>query len=128
MRKYRNTKTRISGIVFDSKLEAEHYRFLLSRLRRGEIKELGRQAKIKLTQNQEKAREQVFYIADFVFFDNDLNEWIVWDSKGVKTQAYVIKRKWLLDCFCGFRFVEVTKKGSAEYFPVGEINLFDKKS
>lgn len=123
--KYRNTKTKIGGLVFDSKLEAEHYQTLLSRLRRGEIKELGRQAKIKLTQNQEKAREQVFYIADFVFFDNALNEWIIWDSKGVKTQAYVIKRKWLLDYFCGFKFVEVTKKGSVEYIPVGEINLFD---
>lgn len=123
--KYRNTKTKIKGIVFDSKLEAEHYQSLLSRLRRGEIKELGRQAKIRLTQNQEKAREQVFYIADFVFFDKIKNEWVVWDSKGVKTQAYIIKRKWLLDCYCGFIFIEASKNGKVEYFPNGKIKLFN---
>lgn len=113
--KYRNSKVRIGSLTFDSKLESEHYMLLKNRLIRGEIRDLARQVKIELTQNADKHKDKVHYVADFVFFDLELNQWIVWDSKGMPTDAYKIKRKWLLDVYCGFEFIEVTRGGEKKY-------------
>lgn len=120
MAKYRNSKVRIGSLTFDSKLESEHYLLLTNRLKRGEIKDLARQVKIELTSNAEKHKDKVHYIADFVFFDLALNRWIVWDSKGMPTDAYKIKRKWLLDVYCGFVFIEATKQGQKKYVANGK--------
>lgn len=38
----------------------------------------------------------VTYVADFTYFDEHGN-YVVEDSKGVRTEAYKIKRKWMLD-------------------------------
>lgn len=121
--KYHNSKVRIGSLTFDSKLESEHYLLLTNRLRRGEIKDLARQVKIELTQNADKHKEKVHYIADFVFFDLALNRWIVWDSKGMPTDAYKIKRKWLLDVYCGFMFVEATKDKLTKYEARGSVAI-----
>lgn len=123
MRKYRNSKVRIGSLTFDSKLESEHYVLLTNRLKRGEITDLARQVKIELTQNADKHRDKVHYIADFVFFDLELNQWVVWDSKGMATDAYKIKRKWLLDAYCGFVFIEAKKQGQKKYIANGKICL-----
>lgn len=121
--KYRNSKARIGGLTFDSKLESEHYMLLKNRLKRGEIRDLARQVKIELTQHADKHKDKVHYVADFVFFDLSLNSWIVWDSKGMPTDAYKIKRKWLLDTYNGFIFIETSKSGSKEFIPNGKICL-----
>jgi hypothetical protein len=34
-----------------------------------------------------------YYIADFVYFDCRLKEWIVEDTKGQRTQIYINKKK-----------------------------------
>lgn len=121
--KYGNQKSKVGNITFDSKLESEHYILLLNRLSRGEIRDLARQVNIELTQNADKHKDKVHYKADFVFFDVEVGEWIVWDSKGMQTDAYKIKRKWLLDSLCGFLFIEHTKKEKKEYKPRGSIPL-----
>lgn len=121
--KYGNQKSRVGGLTFDSKLEAEHYVLLTNRLMRGEIKDLGRQVRIELTINAEKREDRVYYVADFVFFDLALDKWVVWDSKGMQTDTYKIKRKWLLDNFIGFLFIEHAKKEKKEYSPRGSIPL-----
>lgn len=123
MRKYRNSKVKIGSVTFDSKLESEHYLILLNRLRHREIRDLARQVEIELTQNAEKHKEKVRYIADFVFFDVALGVWVVWDSKGIPTDAYKIKKKWLLDTYCDFLFIEHTKKEKKEHLPRGSIPL-----
>lgn len=123
MRKYHNTKSRVGTQTFDSKLEAQHYLKLMQRLNHKEIRDLAMQVRIELTLNAEKHREKVHYIADFVFFDLVLGEWVVWDSKGMPTDAYKIKRKWLLDSFCGFVFIEHTSKEQKQYTPNGKIPL-----
>lgn len=123
MRKYHNSKVRIGNLAFDSKLESEHYLLLTNRLKRGEIKDLARQVKIELTQHADKHKDKVHYIADFVFFDLALNRWIVWDSKGMPTDAYKIKRKWLLDVYCGFVFVEATKDKHTNYEARGSVAI-----
>lgn len=123
VRKYRNFKVKLGSLTFDSKLESEHYVILLNRLSRGEIKDLARQVRIELTLNAKRKEDRVYYIADFVFFDLALGCWIVWDSKGMPTDAYKIKRKWLLDNFNGFLFVEHTKKEKKIYKPRGDMPL-----
>lgn len=121
--KYANQKSKLGGLTFDSKLESEHYLLLTNRLRRGEIRDLARQVRIELTQNAEKHKDKVHYIADFVFFDLALDKWIVWDSKGMATDAYKIKRKWLMDNFNGFLFIEHSKKEKKIYKPRGHTPL-----
>lgn len=126
MRKYRNSKVKIGDLTFDSKLESEHFVALKYRLRRGEIKDLARQVRIELTQNAQNHKEKVHYIADFMYFDLALGEWVIWDSKGMPTDAYKLKRKWLLDCYRGFLFIEATKNGVKKFKPNGEIELKPK--
>lgn len=123
MRKYHNKKVKIGKLTFDSKLESEHYILLLNRLSRGEIRDLARQAKIELTQHAEKHKDKVHYIADFAFFDLALDKWVLMDSKGFQTDSYKIKRKWLLDNFNGFLFIEHTNKEQKEYKPKGSMPL-----
>lgn len=121
--KYANQKSKLGGLTFDSKLESEHYVLLLNRLSRGEIRDLARQVKIELTSNAEKHKDKVHYVADFVFFDLELNQWVVWDSKGMPTDAYKIKRKWILDNLNGFLFIEHSKKEKKIYKPRGDTPL-----
>lgn len=121
--KYANQKTKLGGVTFDSKLESEHYVLLLNRLSRGEIKDLARQVRIELTLNAESKEDRVYYVPDFIFFDLVLGEWIVWDSKGMPTDAYKLKRKWLLDNFNGFLFIEHAKKEKKIYKPRGDTPL-----
>lgn len=121
--KYGNQKSKIGGLTFDSKLESEHYVLLLNRLSRGEIRDLARQVRIELTLNAKSKEDRVYYVADFVFFDLALDKWIVWDSKGMQTDVYKLKRKWLLDNFNGFLFIEHTNKEQKEYKPKGSTPL-----
>lgn len=124
MAKYRNSKVKILGITFDSKLEADHYLELCTKAKAGKIKDLSRQVKIELTSNAEKHKDKVHYIADFVFFDLSLNSWVVWDSKGMPTDAYKIKRKWLLDMLGGFVFIEASRNSRTTFEARGKISLF----
>lgn len=124
--KYRNSKVKIGGLCFDSKLESEHYLLLTNRLRRGEIKDLARQVEIELTQNAQKHKDKVRYVADFVFFDLTLQKWVIWDSKGMPTDAYKIKKKWLLDTYCNFIFIEASKSKEQQLLPNGKNPLIFK--
>lgn len=126
MSKYRNSKVKIGDLKFDSRLEANDFLFLKREQELGNIHSLARQVKIELTQNATKHKEKVFYIADFVFFDKAQNSWIVWDSKGFPTDAYKIKKKWLLDKYRGFIFIENSKQGREQITPSGEIELIFK--
>ena len=78
--KYRNNKTEVDGIWFDSKKEADRYCVLLSRQRRKEITDLKLQVRFKLEVNGVKICS---YIADFTYMDN--GELIVEDVKSTHT-------------------------------------------
>ena len=97
MNKYGNKKTIVNGIVFDSKKEAERYYELMLLQKAGEISNLELQKEFLLlpAENGEKA---VKYIADFVYIEN--GKMIVEDVKGVRTQAYIIKRKLFKHKYC----------------------------
>ena len=99
--KYRNKKIIIDGIKFDSEKEANRYAQLRILLRAGEISELELQKNFVLIPTQRGADGKVIeravkYIADFYYRDNRRNRYVVEDTKGVRTDDYVIKRKLML--------------------------------
>ena len=83
-----------TGEVFDSK--KEYYRWCELRLlqRAGKISDLQRQVKYELIPKQ-KGERACTYLADFVYKDSDGNT-VVEDTKGVRTDAYRIKKKLML--------------------------------
>lgn len=96
--KYRNKKTEIDGILFDSKKEAARYAELKLLEKAGEIKDLELQPKFELMPKQKgkyRNERNCVYIADFSYFEN--GEKIVEDVKGKKTRDYIIKRKLMLE-------------------------------
>lgn len=110
-----------STITFDSKKEARRFVELRFLEQVGKIKDLERQKKYVLIPAQREPdtvgkrggiikgkliEREVAYIADFVYFDNDLHQVVVEDTKGIRTPEYIIKRKMLL-YFYGIRITEV---------------------
>lgn len=87
-RKYRNKKTELDGIVFDSQKEAYRFRDLRLMEKAGEITELERQVRFPLRVSGE---EICCYIADATYRKD--GKLVVEDSKGVKTRDYIIKKK-----------------------------------
>lgn len=94
MSKYGNIKTFTSdGIKHDSIKEANRWCELNLLLRAGVIQDLQRQVKFELLPKQEGERA-VYYIADFVYTENGKR--IVEDAKGMRTEAYKLKKKMML--------------------------------
>ena len=106
--KFGNKKITYMGEVFDSKREYERYRELRLMARAGAINNLMRQVKFELVPAQYEGKRcverAVNYIADFVYWEGD--QMIVEDVKGVRTDAYIIKRKLMLKIH-GVRIQEV---------------------
>lgn len=106
--KYGNSKPQTPDGNFDSL--KEYYRWLDLNLeeKAGVIEKLTRQVKFELIPTQKKDGKVVerscSYIADFVYYRN--GELVVEDTKGVKTEAYKIKRKLMLERW-GIQITEV---------------------
>jgi hypothetical protein len=98
MSKYKSKKTVVNGIVFDSRREAKRYYELLLFERAGVIKNLELQKSFELIPSQKingKVVERPCkYIADFVYEEN--GKTVVEDTKGMRTDKYIIKRKLML--------------------------------
>ena len=96
MSKYKNQKTVLDGITFDSKKESTRYAELMMLQRAGLIQNLRLQVPFELIPKQDGERA-VKYIADFVYDEGD--ETVVEDTKSEITRAnptYILKRKLLL--------------------------------
>ena len=110
--KYKNKKTEIFGIKFDSKKEAERYIHLKAKEKNGEITGLKRQVRYELIPSQringKVVERKCDYVADFVYFDELKKETVVEDvkSKATRTSTYIIKRKLMLQKY-GIRIKEV---------------------
>lgn len=97
--KYRNQRVEVDGLMFDSKREGAAWLRLRAREQAGEIANLKRQVEFPLLcpcsstpgMNVEVSR----YVADFTYDDVQTGVTHVLDAKGVKTQVYLLKRKWL---------------------------------
>lgn len=93
----------IDGERFDSKAEARRCGELLLLQRAGAIRELRRQVRFLLIPSQRdsagKVVREVSYVADFVYEEPaaaDVWRLVVEDVKGVRTEAYRLKRKLML--------------------------------
>ena len=118
--KYGNHKTTrfVDGnqVTFDSEHEARRWDELVLLQKAGKIKHLRRQVKYKLIPAQRDLQGHVIekacdYIADFVYYEIPADPLrhpvqIVEDAKGFRTDAYVIKRKLMLQKY-GIRIREV---------------------
>lgn len=102
-RKYRNLKTEVDGILFDSQKEAQHYRDLLARQRAGEICDLVLQPVFPIVVNGRKIAK---YIADFKYRDLKTGATIILDAKGMRTDVYQLKKK-LVEALYNIQIVEV---------------------
>ena len=103
MSKYKNVKTTLDGITFDSKKESARYAELRLLARSGLIQNLRLQVPYELIPKQQGERA-VKYIADFVYTEGD--ETVVEDVKGIKTDVYRLKKKLMLKVH-GLRIREV---------------------
>lgn len=120
--KYKNIKTEINGIAFDSRREANRYTVLAMMEKAGIISNLRRQVRFELLPTQYETYERyskngkrladgkkvversVSYIADFVY--DDRGKTVVEDVKGIQTKEYILKRKLMLEKY-GIRIKEV---------------------
>ena len=99
MHKYRNRKTQIENIVFDSKKEAQRYCELKLLEKKGEISQLQRQVPFELIPAEvgadKKKLRSIVYIADFVYLTekDGVPRKDIEDVKGVKTAVYRLKKR-----------------------------------
>ena len=117
--KYKNTKTIVDGITFDSRKEASRYRELKLLQDAGSISNLRCQEKFVLIPVQREPdiigvrggvkkgkviEKECSYLADFVYEED--GQTVVEDTKGFRTKDYIIKRKLML-YFYGIKIKEI---------------------
>ena len=117
--KYKNTKTIVDGITFDSRKEASRYRELKILEAAGSISDLRCQEKFVLIPVQREPdvigvrggikkgkviEKECSYLADFVYMED--GQQVVEDTKGFRTKDYIIKRKLML-YFYGIKIKEI---------------------
>ena len=99
--KYHAKKVVVDGITFDSEREARRYGELMALRLAGEIRDLELQKSFELLPVQRDSAGRVVeravrYKADFYYYDNRRRCYVVEDTKGVRTDDYIIKRKLML--------------------------------
>lgn len=109
-RKYRNKKTVIGDLKFDSRKEARYYNFLLALEKQGKIHSLKCQVPFHFKIDGKIVRfvdsnRAIKYVADFEYFTSAGERKIV-DVKGFKTRDYLIKKA-LMMAVHGIKIVEV---------------------
>lgn len=105
--KYKNKKTVVDGITFDSKKEAARYSELKLLERQGAIKDLALQVRIPLEVNHVRV---CIYVCDFQYSIParsvlGLTRWVFEDCKGMRTPVYILKKK-LVKAILGIEILE----------------------
>lgn len=97
MNKYFNKKVIIDGIPFDSKKEGKRYTELKLLKKAGLIEDLELQKVFELQPKYTNAKgdhiRSITYKADFYYYDNQKEKYIVEDTKGFRTETYKLKKK-----------------------------------
>ena len=104
MNKYRNIRTEVDGIKFDSAKEARRYGELKLLQRAGEIIHLESQKRYALEVNGMKIAE---YVADFVYVEVKSGKWIVED---VKPTFKTAKARKAYQATAAYRMFAIKKK------------------
>lgn len=89
--KYKNVKTELDGVTYDSKKEARRAAELNLMLKSGEISTLARQVRFRLAKGIE-------YVADFVYVTKN-GERVIEDVKGIRTDVYKLKKKFMKEIY-----------------------------
>ncbi len=91
--------THTDGTKFDSKREMQRYSNLLLMRKAKVIESLELQPRIAIIIKGvpikyfvANGRRQMFYVADFKYFDKERNRWVLEDVKGHPTEVYKIKK------------------------------------
>jgi ribosomal protein S3AE len=113
--KYSAKKVIIDNIKFDSKAEARKYNELKLLLRAGKIKTLELQPKFKIldsntyrcnfTKTNKTKISDLYYTPDFAYITR-VGAYVVVEVKGVKTEAYQIRKKMFLNLMKEFEVSE----------------------
>jgi hypothetical protein len=94
--KYRNEKTVVDGVTFDSKKEAARYQELVLLERAGEIENLELQPVVRFEVGGVKIRydsgRQAYYRGDFKYFCTKQKKTVIEDPKGCRTRHYRLKK------------------------------------
>lgn len=103
--KYRNIKTTVDGLKFDSKAEARRWFELKIQERAGIIRDLTRQPVFCLApsvkyEGSARASPALVYKADFQYMEGASGRVVVEDVKGVVTTAFQIKRHLMKSIHC----------------------------
>ena len=106
--KYHNKRVTVDGITFHSVKEACRWQELKFAERAGKIKGLARQVRIEIVPKTSRFRA-AYYIADFVYFDNEKNQTVYEDVKGYREglayEHFKLKKKILYEKY-GIEVVE----------------------
>ena len=106
--KYHNKTTEVDGILFDSQKEADYYTNLLWLKRSGAVTGIELQPEFVLQPGYEREGKKIrpiIYRADFKVTEADGHIYYV-DTKGMRTQVYLLKKKMLLYKFPDIDFRE----------------------
>ena len=117
--KFKNKRVKNVLGNFASKLEYKHFLLLKAKEQKGDISHLKKQVRIKLGRSKEC---KVYYVADFVYYDNIDKIWVVMDSKGKPTDTFKVKYKWVLDTYSNFRFDIAYANKIESFYPYDEKN------
>jgi hypothetical protein len=112
MSKYGNKKITIDNIVFDSQAEARRYGELRLLESAGAITNITVHPSYQLQDGfiyRGKKIRSITYTADFTYWDNNINDIVIEDVKGVQTEAFKIKWKLALNLFPEYDWRIVTK-------------------
>lgn len=100
--KYRNVRTEVDGITFDSRAEAKRYQELKILERVGEITNLDLQPRYDCWVNGKKV---CTYVADFRYMTDRCQT--IEDVKGMKTPVYKLKKKLVEACYPDVKIMEI---------------------
>lgn len=110
--KYGNQKLNTPDGKFDSQKEYREWCQLKLLEKAGKITSLERQKEIQLIptiRTQTETLRRTSYFADFFYFDNERQSWVIHDTKGFPTDSYKIKKKLVLWLYPNIVFVESGK-------------------
>ena len=106
--KYHAQKTIANGVEYDSKKESKRAIELEYLERIGKIKDLQKQVQFILQEeyinNEGKKIRPISYVADFVYEQDGKK--IVEDSKGFRTEVYLLKKKMFMFRYPEYKFIE----------------------
>jgi hypothetical protein len=109
MNKYRNIKTVVNNITFDSKKEAARYSELLLLEKAKELSNLQLQKPFEICPKKNGNKRARYYVADFVYYDRFSRTWVIEDVKSPitrKNPVYSLKKALILANYPEYEFRE----------------------